>query len=88
MQTKHSLPENFCWAVPSFHGAIANGAITADQSVAQGITRPGQGALERAAQVVKCPRYDHIIVEAHQRGHTQHPDSNACIKRHGGVRII
>lgn len=82
LQTMHLLPENLCRAVGSFQGAVATRAITADSSIGHGFTWPRQGALERAAQVVKCPCDDHVIVKTHQCGHAQHPDSNTYVKRH------
>lgn len=49
--------------------------------ISHGVAGPRQGALERAAQVVERPRDYHIIVETHQRGHTQHPNTDAWQRR-------
>lgn len=49
--------------------------------ISHGVAGPRQGALEGAAQVVERPRNYHVIVETHQRGHTQHPNTNAWQRR-------
>lgn len=49
--------------------------------ISHSVAGPRQGALEGAAQVVEGPRNDHVIVEAHQRGHAQHPDTDAWQRR-------
>lgn len=46
-------------------------------SISHSVAGPRQGALKGAAQVVECPRDDHIVVETHQRGHAQHPYTDA-----------
>lgn len=76
----HLLPENLCGAEDFSSGAIASGAVTTETRVGYSIAGPGQRALERAAQVVKRPRYDDVIVETHQRGHTEHPNANTYKK--------
>lgn len=53
--------------------------------ISHGVAGPRQGALEGAAQVVERPRYYYIIVETHQRGHTQHPYADAWKRRHSVV---
>lgn len=77
----HLLPEVFCGAEDFTSGAIARCAVTTESSVGYSITGPRQRALERAAQVVKRPRDNDVIVETHQRGHTQHPDADTYEKR-------
>lgn len=72
--TTHLLPENLRGAQDVTGGISC--AVATETCVGHSVTGPGQGALERAAQVVKCPGYNYIIVETYQRGHTQHPDAN------------
>lgn len=76
MRGENLLPEFFCGAESSTSGAVARGVVTTESSVGYSVTGPGQGALERAAQVIKCPGYDDVIVETHQRGHTEHANAN------------
>lgn len=74
------LPEVLCGAEDFTSGAIDRSAITTESSVGYSITGPRQRALERTAQVVKCPCYNDIIVETHQCRHAQHPDADTCEK--------
>ena len=76
----HLLPEEFGGAEGFTGGAVARVVLTTETCIGQSVTGPGQGALERAAQVVKGPRYDDVIVETHQRGHTEHPNANTYEK--------
>lgn len=78
----HLLPENLCGAQDFASGAISSCVVATETYIGYSITGPGQGALERAAQVVKRPCYNYIIVETYQRGHTQHPNANTYKKRH------
>lgn len=48
-------------------------------SISYSIAGPRKRALERTSHVIKCPSDDDIVVETHQRGHTQHPDTNPWI---------
>lgn len=79
---RHLPPENLCGAESFTSGAIASGGITTETYIGYRLTGPGQRALERAAQVVKSPCYNDVIVETHQRGHTEHPNANTYKKRH------
>lgn len=64
-QTKaHLLPENLCGAQDPTR-AVGSCVVTTKPCISDSITGPGQGALKRAAQVVKRPRYDYIIVKTH-----------------------
>lgn len=76
----HILPENLRRAQDSSR-TVSCSAVATETGVTYSVTGPGQGVLEGAAQVVEGPRYDHVVVEAHQRGHTQHPDTNTCRRR-------
>ena len=76
------LPEDLCGAEASTSGAVASGVVPTETCVGYSITGPGQRALERAAQVVKRPRYNDVIVETHQCGHADHPNANTYKKRH------
>lgn len=77
----YSLPENLCGAEEFTGGAVAGCAVTTETCIGNSIAGPGQRALEGAAQVVERPRYNDVVVETHQRGHTQHPDANTCGRR-------
>lgn len=59
---KNLLPEFFCGTEAFTSGAITSGAVSTETHVGRSITGPGQRALERAAQVVKRPRYNDVIV--------------------------
>ena len=72
---KHALPEHLRRAQESSR-SVSCGAVATETGVSDSVTGPGQGALKGAPQVVEGPRYDHVVVEAHQRGHTQHPDAD------------
>lgn len=74
------LPENLRRAQDS-SGIVSRCVVATENSVSESVTGPGQGALEGAPQVVEGPGYDHVVVEAHQRGHAQHPDANPCRRR-------
>lgn len=74
---KYLLPENLCGAQEFTRGAVCGCAVATEMCISHGVAGPRQGALEGAAQVVERPRYDYIIVETHQRGHTQHPYADA-----------
>lgn len=76
------LPEFFCGAEAFTSGAITSGVVSTETHIGHSITGPGQRALERVAQEVKRPRYNDVIVETHQRGHTEHPNANTFRERH------
>lgn len=75
----HLLPEFLRGAEDFTRGAVARNVT--ETCVGHSIAGPGQRALKRAAQVVERPRYDHVVVETHQRGHTQHPNADTYNKR-------
>lgn len=75
---EHLLPEDFCGAQVFTSGAVP--CVVTESCIGYSITGPGQWALEGAAQVVKRPCYDDVVVQTHQRGHTEHPNANTYSK--------
>lgn len=77
----HSLPEDFWGTEHPPCGHVSCRVVSTQTGVGHGVTWPGQWALEGAAQVVKGPGYDDVVVETDQRGHAQHPDADTCEQR-------